>query len=104
MAATPGTVARVRCRTSLHPQTTTTGTNLNVLMRQPMSLKDNASLQMAAVTRPMGPSLWAQATPAVALHTDVALASVHASLRLTALPRPGPASVPCRFPLLSQNQ
>ena len=60
-------------------------------MHQPMSLTDqHIPAQMATGKQDHGTFTLGQATPAVALHTDVALASVHASLRLAALPRPGP--------------
>lgn len=60
-------------------------------MHQPMSLTDqHIPAQMATGKQDHGTFTLGQATPAVALHTDVALASVHASLRLAAVPRPGP--------------
>lgn len=77
MEATPGTVARGRCGTFLQPQTTTTGTNLKDLMCQPMSLMDqHTPAQMAIGKQDCRTFTLGQAIPAVALHTDVAFASV----------------------------
>lgn len=75
MVATPGTVARVRCGTFLQPQTT--GTNLHDLTCQPMSLVDqHTPAQMAIGKQDHRTFTLGQAIPAMALHTDVAFASV----------------------------
>ena len=78
-------------------------------MCQPMSLMDqHIPAQTAIGKQDHGTFTLSQATPAMALHTDVAFASVRVGMSASAwhCPDLGLTSAPCRFPpsLLKTNE